>query len=112
MVRGLLPNAGSGEGTPHAGQTPSPGAPPRTFIAKLLNYKGRDAALRLAREKGNIPFGNGRVAVFPDFSAEVQRHRQGFTEAKRRLRIKHLMYFMLFPAHLRIDSEGCVLFFF
>lgn len=34
---------------------PPPGAPPCTFIAKFLNYKDRDVALRLAREKGNIP---------------------------------------------------------
>lgn len=90
---------------------PPPGAPPRTFIAKLLNYKDRDVALRLAREKGNIPFGNEKIAIFPDFSAEVQRRRQGFNEAKRRLRIKHLKYSMLFPARLRIESEGRVLFF-
>lgn len=30
------------------------------------------------------------MAIFPDFSAEVQRHRQSFMEAKHRLRIKHL----------------------
>lgn len=79
---------------------PPQGAPPRTFIAKLLNYKDRDTALRMAREKGNIPVGNVKVAIFPDFSAEVQRRRQSFTEAKRKLRNLQYKYSMLFPAVL------------
>lgn len=90
--------------------------PPRelthhTFIAKFLKYKDQDAALRLAREKGNIPFGNVKVAIFPDFSAEVQRRRQSFMEAKRQLRNHHLKYSMLFPARLRVEEDGWVLFF-
>lgn len=95
------PHADSRKSPSHAGQTTVSGnSTPRTFIAKILNFKHRDAALKLAREKGNIPFGNVKVAVFPDFSAEVQRRRQGFMEAKRKLRDIHLKYAMLFPAKL------------
>lgn len=77
---------------------PPTGAPPRTFIAKLLNY--RDTILRLTRERGNIPFGNIHVAVFPDLSAKVQKKRAQFSEAKRQLRTRHLAYAMLFPVRL------------
>lgn len=52
---------------------PPPGAPPCTLIAKFLNFKDRDKILRLTREKGNIPYTNTHVAVFPDFTNEVQR---------------------------------------
>lgn len=90
---------------------PPQGAPLHIFIAKLLNYKDRDAALRLAKEKGNIPIGNIKVAVFPDFSAEIQRRRQGFMEAKQMLRSRHLKYSMLFPTRLRAENGDCVLFF-
>lgn len=90
---------------------PPQGAPPRTFIAKLLNYKDRDATLRMARLKGNIPIDNVKVAIFPDFSTEVQKRRQNFTEAKRRLRIKNLKYSMLFPARLRVEDDGRAVFF-
>lgn len=90
---------------------PPPGAPPRTFITKFLNYKDWDAALRLAREKSNIPHGNGKVVIFPDFSADVQHCRQSFMEVKRRMRIKHLKYSILFPAKLRVEAEGRVVFF-
>lgn len=90
---------------------PPQGAPPRTFIAKLLNYKDRDAALRMAREKGNIQLGNSKITIFPDFSTEVQHRRQGFTEAKRRLRSKQIKYAMLFPARLRVEQDGRVHFF-
>lgn len=66
---------------------PPQGTPPRTFIAKLLNFRDRDAILCLTRVKGNIPFKNGEIKLFPDFSAEVQKKRAHFTEAKRQLRI-------------------------
>lgn len=54
----------------------------RTFITKLLNYWDRDAVLRLTRERGNISFGNVHVAMFLDFSAEVQKKRAQFVEVK------------------------------
>lgn len=94
-----------------AARPPAPGAPPRTFIAKLLNYRDRDTILRLTREKGNIPFEDKHVAVYPDFSAEVQRKRAQFTEAKRQLRSRHLPYAMLFPARLRVIRDGKAHFF-
>lgn len=94
-----------------ASKPPPQGAPPRTFIAKLLNYRDRDAVLRLTRLKGNIPFNNGEVKVFPDFSAEVQKKRAQFTEAKRQLRIRQYKYAMLFPARLRVIGEDRAHFF-
>lgn len=45
---------------------PPEGAPPRTFIAKLLNYRDRDVILRHFKDRGNIPFRNGHVMAFPD----------------------------------------------
>lgn len=94
-----------------AARPPLAGAPPRTFIAKLLNYRDRDTILRLTREKGNIPFGNVTVAVYPDFSAEVQKKRARFTDVKRQLRIHHIKYAMLFPARLRVIHDGKAQFF-
>lgn len=90
---------------------PPEGAPPRTFIAKLLNFKDRDAVLCLARLKGNIPFQSGHVSAFPDFSAEVQKQRARFMEVKRRLRAHHLKYAMLFPARLRVAGDDRAYFF-
>lgn len=51
------------------------------------------------------------VAVFPDFSAEVQRKLKTFMESKRRLRIKNIKYAMLFPARLRVEGEDRAHFF-
>lgn len=94
-----------------AAKPPPQGAPPRTFIAKMLNFRDRDAVLRLTRLKGNIPFKNGEIKVFPDFSAEVQKKRAQFTEAKRQLRIRHYSCAMLFPARLRVAGEDRAHFF-
>lgn len=77
--------------------------PPRTFIAKIMNYRDRNAIFRLPREKGSIPLHNGMVVVYPDFSAEVQHRRSQFTEVKRQLRAKNLKYTMLYPARLGDD---------
>lgn len=90
---------------------PPEGAPPRTFIAKLMNFRDRDAILRLARTKGNIPFQSGHVMAFPDFSAEIQKQRARFGEIKRRLRVQNLKYAMLFPARLRVVGENRAHFF-
>lgn len=95
---------------------PPQGAPPRVFIAKFLNYKDRDAILRLSRNKGNIPLHNHQIMDFPDFSAEVKRQRSQFTDIKRRLkvrrlRVRHLKYAMLFPVRLRVVGEDRVHFF-
>lgn len=46
---------------------PPVGPAPRMFIAKFLIYRDRYTILHLSREKGNIPFGNKMIAVFPDF---------------------------------------------
>lgn len=89
---------------------PPQGAPPPvTFNANFLNYKDRDAALRMAREKGNIPIGKIKVAVFPHFSAEIQNRCQGFMEAKRMLRSHHMKHSMLFPARLSGEWRPCTL---
>ncbi|XP_073453831.1 uncharacterized protein [Aquarana catesbeiana] len=90
---------------------PPPGAPPRTFIAKFLNFRDRDKVLRLSREKGNIQLGNTHVAVFPDFSNAIQKKRAQFQDVKRRLRTLHLKYAMLFPARLRVEEDGRAQFF-
>lgn len=94
-----------------AAKPPPPGAPPRTFIAKMLNFRDQDAVLRLTRLKGNIPFKNCEIRVFPDFSAEVQKKRVQFTEAKRQLRIRHYSYAMLFLARLCVAGKDKARFF-
>lgn len=92
-------------------KSPPAGAPPRTFIAQFLNFRERDKIMWLSREKGNIQVSNGHVAVFPDFSNEVQQRRSQFQDVKCRLRVLHLKYAMLFPARLRVEEDDRVQFF-
>lgn len=80
-----------------AAKPPPQRAPPRTFIAKLLNFRDRDAVLCLTRLKCNIPFQNVKIKVFPDFSADVQKKRALFTEAKRQLGGPPLLLRQAFP---------------
>ena len=87
-------------------RAPQPGAPPRSLIAKFLNFRDKVAILRLAREKGPLKFNGNNISIYPDFSAEVQRQRVSFAAVKDRLRNEGLPYAMLFPAKLRIIHEG------
>lgn len=92
--------------------TPGPlGSPPRTFIAKLLNYRDRDTILRLTREIGHISIQNSKVSVYPDFSVNIQKERAKFLAAKKKLRDLNVKYSMIYPSKLRVAHNNSVQFF-
>lgn len=78
------------------------------MLSRLLNYKDRE---RLAREKGSVQFNGTKVSFHSDFSAEVQRKRSKFTDAKKGLQRFQVTYTMLYPAKLRITAGGQSTFF-
>ena len=88
-----------------------PGGPPRSMLARLLNYRDREIILRLARERGSIHYNGARISFYPDFSAEVQRKRAKFAEVKKRLQKIPVTYAMMFPAKLRVTVRGQATFF-
>ena len=90
---------------------PPPGAPPRPFIARLLNYADRDAVLRAARSKENVECGGNRVLLFPDYTMRVQQQRRSFLAVKQKLRAMQISYMLLFPAKLKVLFNGKTLFF-
>lgn len=63
-----------------------PGAPPRTFIFRLLNFRDRDLVLRVARRTGELRHENAKLMLFPDFSVETQRLWRTFDQVKAQLR--------------------------
>lgn len=73
-----------------------PGSPPRTFIAKLLNFRDRDAVLQLTRELGHLTIQNATISVYPDFSVNIQKGRAKFIVAKRKLHELSIKYSMLY----------------
>lgn len=85
---------------------PVPGAPPRPIIAKLLNYRDRDTALRLAREKGTLRYEDKILSIYPDFTMVIQEQRRKFLQAKKQLQQLHIPYAMLFPARLKVTHGG------
>lgn len=84
---------------------PPPGAPPRPFLARLLSSRDRDAILQAARRKGELRYNNSVIALFPDFSAALQKQRASFLHVKKRLRDMGVQYSMLFPAKLRVVHD-------
>lgn len=87
------------------------GAPPRTFIFKLLHYRDRDTILRAARVQGDLKLGDATLHIFPDYSVETQRRRKSFDQVRAMLRQKGVKYSMLFPAKLRVQDGERVQFF-
>lgn len=81
-----------------------PGAPPRTFIFKLLHYRDRDTVLRVARLQGELKFNNTKLLIFPDYTVETQRQRKAFDHVRGMLRQRGVKYSMLFPARLRVQD--------
>ncbi|KAM9320225.1 LOW QUALITY PROTEIN: X-linked retinitis pigmentosa GTPase regulator [Gastrophryne carolinensis] len=69
---------------------PPPGAPPRPFILKLLNFRDRDTILMAARKRRDILFDGAKLSFFPDFTSEVQKQRRSFNEVRARLRAKNI----------------------
>lgn len=88
-----------------------PGTPPRSILVKLLHYRDRDSILCSSREKGEIILNGHKVAIYPDFSLEVQRKRLQFVYLKRRLQNLKIPYSMIFPAKLRVSALGSSHFF-
>ena len=84
---------------------------PRPIIAKFLNFSHKEKVLRLAREKGDIFLDNKKISFYPDYSAELQRKREGFGGVKKKLREKNIDYALFYPAKLRIRHQGSVRFF-
>ncbi|XP_073405639.1 uncharacterized protein [Dendrobates tinctorius] len=87
------------------------GSPPRTVLAKILNYRDRDAILRCVRTAEDMCINGQKISIYPDYSAEVQKQRMSYGGVKRRLRDLKLVYSTLFPAKLRVVALGTVHFF-
>lgn len=77
------------------------GAPPHTFIVKLLHYRDRDTVLRVAHLQGELKFENAKLQIFPDYPVETQRQRKSFDQVCAVLREKGVKYSMLFLAKLQ-----------
>ena len=88
-----------------------PGAPPRTLILRLLNFRDRDEVLRAARQQGEIRFENTRLMIFPDYSVETQRQHKSFDQVKGAMRARNIKYSVLFPARLRVQDGESLRFF-
>lgn len=88
-----------------------PGSPPRPLLAKLLHFRDKETVLRTARNMQELKYNGSRVSIFPDYSAATQKQRTAFAAVKRRLRDKQLSYSMLYPAKLRVISDGKAQFF-
>ncbi|KAJ1112148.1 hypothetical protein NDU88_000416 [Pleurodeles waltl] len=85
---------------------PPPGAPPRTIIARVLNYRDRDVILQEVHKHGDPTFENHIIRFFPHYTRMVQFQRQSFTGVKRRFKELGYTHMLLFPAKLKVLHAG------
>lgn len=84
---------------------------PRPMILRFFCYKDKLNLMQRSREKGDIFFNGARIAIYPDYSPDLQRRRAGFLDIKRTLRNHNISYALLYPARLRIEALGTIRFF-
>ena len=87
------------------------GAPPRTIIVRIFNFRDQDVVLQAARVAPSVKYQNSTITFFPDFTLSVQRQRRSFLTLKKALRTHNIRYSMLFPAKVRVEAEGKTHFF-
>ena len=90
---------------------PPVGAPPRTIITKILNYRDRDAILQAVRLNGDPKHENQVIRIFPDYTQQVQQLRQSFLAVKQKLRAMKIKYMLLYPANLKVIYNEKTFFF-
>lgn len=101
LLRTLLPQASFSPyfAVERAHRMPSargpPGAPPRTFIFRLLNFRDRDLVLREAPKLEELRHENVKIMLFPNYSMETQQQRRTFDHVKTQLRTRGMKYNML-----------------
>lgn len=77
-----------------------PGAFPRSFLVRFLNYRDRDMILAQSKKHQELRHENARVMLFPFFSAATQQKRCSFNDIRKRLREKEIQYSMLYSSKL------------
>lgn len=74
------------------------GAPPHTFIFKLLNFRDRNLILREALKMDSISHEAARLMFFLDFLVDTQKQLKSLDVVKQTLRSQNIKYSMMFPA--------------
>lgn len=59
------------------------GAPPRTFIFKLLHFRDRDMVMKEARSQDELRFENAKLLIFPDYSLETQGQQKSYDRLRQ-----------------------------
>ncbi len=55
---------------------------PRTLLMKFLNYRDKEAVMRVARAKRQILYKNQPVGFYQDMTAETHKKMKEFGEAR------------------------------
>lgn len=85
---------------------PNRSTAPRVIIVKFLNFQDKVRVMRASRSKGKVIYAGQEIMFFPDLSAELHRRRRGFDQAKQQLRSMNIRYGIVYPAKLRVSSDG------
>ena len=85
---------------------PAPGAKPRAVIARVHNYRVKEAIIREARRKRGQLFYKGKpVLIFEDYPPEVMDERSKYRDVMSELYKQGLKPALLYPSRLFITTK-------
>lgn len=62
-----------------------PGAPPRLFLMRLLNYTDRDHILSAAKIRIDLRYKNAKLLFFADYPPEIQQQTRTYMEVRKKM---------------------------
>ncbi|KAJ1137924.1 hypothetical protein NDU88_004318 [Pleurodeles waltl] len=87
---------------------PHPRAPACPLVARLLLFQGLDHLLQRDSAHSLFVVNNVKVSLHPDCTLQVQTQQAFFIKVKQKVCDIGLLYFLIFPTRLRIQSEDTV----
>ncbi|KAL7383682.1 hypothetical protein ABVT39_021618 [Epinephelus coioides] len=81
-------------------------AGPRPILVKFLLLQDKVKILRLAKAKKELFFSGVRIYIYPDYSAAVLQKWREFNNIKKKLRELNIKYSLLYPATLKVTTNG------
>uniref|UniRef100_A0A087YRQ6 L1 transposable element RRM domain-containing protein n=1 Tax=Poecilia formosa TaxID=48698 RepID=A0A087YRQ6_POEFO len=79
---------------------------PRALIMKFLNFREKQAVIRVAREKKDIFYKDKRVHFYPDLATGLHQQRKKFDPIREVLRNLNIRNGITYPATLLVTYEN------
>ena len=82
---------------------PGPEAPPRSFVARFLDFQTKQKVLMTAWSMKELKYKDRKIGFDNDYPPAVQRRRKEYAEIKRQLKAKNIPFKSRHPSRLLVE---------